>query len=105
MARRPAIVELGARLDAAAAVRDWDALAAATRALALALPPLAAQGAWTEAERVALGRLHAAHQHAYDACSQEKESLGLRLSDMQTNKAGWIAYALGSEAEPDRNQA
>jgi hypothetical protein len=105
MDRRKAIMEIRASLAAAAAARDWDAMADAVRVLERDLPALAARDPWTEAERAALRNLRAVHEQAYKACSQETESLGLRLSDMQINKAGWIAYALGSEPEPDGNQA
>jgi hypothetical protein len=105
MDRRAAIIDIGAGVTAAAAARDWDALGAAVRALSLGLPALAARGAWTDAERIALRELRAAHEKAYQACSQATDSLGQRLGEMQANKAGWIAYALDSEAGPDGTDA
>lgn len=103
MARQADILAMAARLSSAAGNGDWTALAAANSALAPTLATLAAQGAWSEAERGALRTLRAAHQQAYRDCSEEKERLARRLSDMQTNKEGWIAYALYGELDPHGN--
>lgn len=107
MPRRPAIAALAAALGAASAARDWDALERAVGALATELPALAASGAWSEAERAALQALRAVHDRAAQDCAAERARLEWQLNDMETNKAGFTAYALDNETETetDRNQA
>lgn len=103
MARRLAILAMATSLSEASARGDWQAMASVNGGMAAALAALAARGAWSAAERGALQTLREAHQRAYQNCSEEKERLGRRLSDMRTNKEGWIAYALYGELDPDGN--
>lgn len=105
MSRRPAIDALGMALAAAAAARDWQRLAGAVTVLAPRLAVLAAQGAWSGSERVALGRLRQVHGQVAALCAAEQERLAQRLQELQNNKAGWVAYALDSETETAQDQA
>ncbi|WP_317203693.1 hypothetical protein [Janthinobacterium sp.] len=88
----------------ASATADWDALAAVNTTLANELPALAARGPWSADEQALLAQLRASHAQAFQACSQEKERLGLSLGDMHANKEGRLAYALIEASDPDGNE-
>lgn len=105
MPRRPALAALASALGAASAARDWSALNRAVVALGPQLKVLAASGPWSAAERSALQALRTVHDKAALNCAAEQELLELQLNDMQTNKAGFIAYALDNETDTERNQA
>ncbi len=105
MARQQALRDLAQQLTAASAAGDWAALAAAERSMAQQLPVLHAHGPWSGPERAALDTLGAAHRDACRLCAQEKDKLGVQLSEMQANKEGWIAYALNNASDLDGNPA
>ncbi|HTD04164.1 hypothetical protein [Undibacterium sp.] len=94
MNRQQQLLNMAARLKAAAEAKDWQALDLADKELAASLPRLAASAAWTVAERASLLNLRAIHNEAYQRCTVESARLTKHLSDMQANKEGWIAYAL-----------
>ena len=105
MPRRAAIAALAATLDAASAARDWTALHGAVIALGPQLNALAARGAWSAAELRALKALRAVHDKAALDCAAEQELLESQLNDLNTNQAGFIAYALGNDTDTELNQA
>ncbi len=104
MPRSAAIERLTLAMSRASATADWDALATVSATLANELPDLAARGPWSAAERLLLAQLRASHTQAFQACSQEKERLGLSLGDMHANKEGRLAYALIEATDPDGNE-
>jgi hypothetical protein len=97
--RQTQLAQLGDALQAAAARADWTALGVQARALAPALLALAARGPWSAAERAALQRLRGQHDVAAAAAAGATRALGARLDELRTNKDGWIAYAMHSDAE------
>lgn len=105
MDRRAAIDALRDALSSAAAARDWDSLGKAVSALAPQLAALGAQGPWSAAEMRSLARLRSSHDLAATVCQQQQQELVAKMSELQDNKAGWAAYALGHETEFDENLA
>lgn len=99
MARSAQMAVLAQRLRGAAADQDWAALADADRDLARFLAPVAGRAvpAPTPAERAAMQALRLAHQQARALCAEAGEQLARRMADMQSNKDGWLAYALHSD--------
>lgn len=91
------LLELAARLVAAADKRDWSALAEADRALAGLAERLAAQAALSEAERDALARARAAHRIASQRCATESGRLADVLEGMRSRREGWVAYTLAEQ--------
>lgn len=85
------------KMSSATAAADWPQLAALNTLMGSALPAMAAQGAWSPAERAALAALRQLHLAAQHSCQLASAELSHHISDMQTNKEGWIAYALDSE--------
>ncbi len=98
MDRTSTIRRLAASFVGAAATRDWDLLDLHVRGLPAALEALAADGAWSGEERAALAELRVAHEQAANACAGALQLLQSRLDEMSSNKEGWMAYALDSEA-------
>lgn len=98
MDRQRALSRLASKLRAALAAEDWQALAAINVSMATALPAMAGQAPWSPAERAALTALHELHQQAAGRCAAVATELSKRLHDMQTNKEGWIAYALTNDS-------
>jgi cell division protein FtsB len=105
MPRRPALTALTAALASAGNARDWVALDRAVGALAAQLQLLAAAGPWNAQETLALAALRAQHDKAAALCAAELDVLEARMQHMQTNKAGYIAYALDNDTDDDRHQA
>lgn len=99
--RQGTLAQLATHLLQAAKTQNWDALEAADQQLAAQLPPLAAQGAWSAAERLALQGLRQAHEVAQNAAFAAGESLAERLTQLQSGRDGWIAYALHSEHDSE----
>lgn len=98
MDRQRALVRLANKLRAALAADDWQALAAINISMATALPAMAGQAPWSPAEQAALTALHQLHQQAAARCEVAMADMSKRLHDMQTNKEGWIAYALTNDS-------
>lgn len=105
MARQAAILALARALRSASDGADWPALATADRTMARDLRNMAALGQWNENERKALLTLRNVHAAAYKNCSEAKDRLGLHLSTMQSNKEGFLAYALNSDTDTNGNPA
>jgi len=97
MDRQRTLLQLAQKMSAAIASEDWRALAAINTLMSSSLPLMAAQGKWNVGERAALSALRQLHQEAALRCNRATTELGQRLKDMQTNKEGWLAYALNSE--------
>ena len=97
MDRQATLLQMAKKINAAVAAEDWKLLAAVNTLVAATLPQMAAQGAWSVAERAALAALRQVHQEAARRCDLATEDLGRRLHEMQANKEGWLAYALDSE--------
>lgn len=100
MDRQRALVRLANKLRAALAADDWQALAAINVSMAAALPAMAGQAPWSPAEQAALATLQQLHQQAAVRCDAAVADMSKRLQAMQTNKEGWIAYALNDDS-PD----
>lgn len=105
MDRRAKLDTLRDALAAAAGARDWDRLCGAVADLAPQLQSLAALGPWTAAELRAVDRLRASHALAATVCAEQREQVLARMTELQDNKAGWIAYALEHQTELDENLA
>ena len=105
MPRRAAIAALASTLNTASAARNWSALHGAVVALGPQLNALAARGAWSAAELRALKALRAVHDKAALDCAAEQELLESQLSELNTNQAGFIAYALDNDTDIELNQA
>lgn len=97
MDRQRSLLLLAQNMSAAIAAEDWSALTAINTMMSASLPKMAAQGAWTPAERAALAALRDLHLTAQARCAKATDDLARRLRDMQNNKEGWIAYALNNE--------
>lgn len=97
MARQQQLQRLAQEVAAAAAAADWKALAALNTRMASVLPAMAAQGKWTPAERAALATLRQRHVQAAQAVGAACTDLGKQLQQMNTQKEGWLAYALDNE--------
>lgn len=98
MPRQQQLALLGAHLLGAARAQDWTALQAADRTLAQELPRLADQGAWSAAELKALRRLDQAHALARQLCEDASQSLEQHIARLQTDRDGWLAYAVQDSA-------
>jgi hypothetical protein len=105
MDRQRTLLQLAHKMRAALAAEDWPALAAINALMATALPAMADQGPWSAAERAALTALHQLHQQAAGRCGAAAAELSKRLHAMQTNKEGWIAYALTNDSADTGNPA
>ena len=97
MARQQQLLRLAQEVAAAAAAADWKALAALNHQMASALPAMAAQGPWTVAERAALAALRRQHGEAVQKVGAASSELGKQLQQMNTQKEGWLAYALDND--------
>lgn len=97
MARQQQLLRLAQQVAAATAAADWKALAALNTLMASALPAMAAQGAWTAAERAALAALRQQHGAAVKQVRAASSELGKHLEQMNTHKEGWLAYALDND--------
>ena len=89
-------MQLARRLDAATLAGDWAAVAMLDRHVAALLhakgtQPLSAQ------EEAALTRLLHAHRQARERCAFAGERMAAQLSEMRSNKDGWLAYAVSSD--------
>jgi hypothetical protein len=105
MDRRAAIDALRDALATAAAARDWERLGGAVAALAPQLQALLAQGPFNATELRAVARLRASHALAAQVCDEQREEVLARMTELQDNKAGWIAYALDHQNELNENPA
>lgn len=105
MDRQKTLLQMAQKMSAATAAEDWKALAAMNTLMASALPQLAAQGRWSAPERAALAALRQRHEEAVQRCQRATGELGQRLTDMQLNKEGWIAYALDNDYAETGTQA
>lgn len=99
------LLQLGRKLQAATARQDWPALDLLDKELAQHLGSLPPQATWSDDQRAALLALRQAHLQAFQACSNEKQRLGLQLGEIQSKQEGWVAYALESDMYQDGNQA
>lgn len=97
MDRQQSLLQLGQKMSAATAAADWPALAAINTLMAAALPTMAAQGPWSPAERAALAALRQLHAQALHCADLASKEVSARLGEMQSNKEGWMAYAMTSE--------
>ena len=97
MDRQRTLLQMAKKMNAAIASEDWKTLAALNTLMAATLPQMAAQGKWSPAEVAALAALRERHEEAARVCDEATTDLGRRLQEMQTNKEGWLAYALDSE--------
>lgn len=105
MDRQKTLLQMTQKMSTAIAANDWKALAALNTLMASALPQLAAQGHWSAPERAALAALRQQHEEAVRRCGQATSELGQRLNEMQSNKEGWIAYALDNDNPDTGTQA
>lgn len=97
----PQATRLAQQLVAAAQARDWEMLRALDQEMTIWLQTCRTNG-WTDRERAAFARLQAAHRQARELCAQAADRLALQLSDMRTNKEGWMAYAEASAHSEER---
>ena len=102
--RAAQLLRMAEALRAAAASADWALLGEQVRALAPQLRALAARGPWNAAERQACVRLRAAHDAAYEAAAAASSELAAKLQQLNSNKDGWLAYAMHSDTEPGTSQ-
>lgn len=91
-------------LRSSAAGADWTLLGEHVRVLGPQLRALAARGPWNAAERQACVRLRAAHDAAQEAAATASEALAARLQQLNSNKDGWLAYAMHSDTESGTSQ-
>ncbi len=105
MDRQRTLLQLAHKLRAALAADDWPALAAINTMMATALPAMAGQAPLSPAERTALTALQQLHEQALARCNAAADDMGKRLHDMQTNKEGWLAYALTNDSADTDNPA
>ena len=89
-------MQLARRLDAATLASDWTTVAVLDRHVASLLrsighQPLSAQ------EDAALARLLHAHRQARERCAFASERMAAQLSEMRSNKDGWLAYAVSND--------
>lgn len=105
MDRHRTLLQLTQKMSAAIAAEDWQTLAAINTMLATALPQMAAQGSWSNAERAALSAAHQMHKEAVKRCNLATDALGRKLQQLQANQEGWLAYALESSQEETGIQA
>lgn len=95
--RERTLLSLTQKMHAATGAEDWPTLAALNTLLASALPQMAAQGPWDAAEMAALAALHQSHRQAVRRCDLATAEAGRKITALQTNKEGLLAYALDSE--------
>ncbi|WP_229262070.1 hypothetical protein [Duganella guangzhouensis] len=81
-------------MSAAIASEDWKTLAALNTLMASTLPKMAAQGNWNNGERAALAALRQMHNEAVKRCNAAASVLAGRLQQIQSNREGYVAYAL-----------
>lgn len=99
MNRHRAMTLLKDRLDDACLAADWEAVAAADRDIAAALPVWQAAGHWSSLEQVAFARLRQSHRAAFEFCTRTSDAMAVRLNDMNNHKDGWLAYAASGTSE------
>lgn len=95
--RQRTLLSLAQKMHGAVDAEDWTMLTALNTLLASTLPQMASAGPWSAAEKAALSALHQVHQDAAHRCDLATAELGRKLSELQTNKEGLLAYALDSE--------
>lgn len=78
---------------------DWEEIAVVEQMLRTELPAMAAQRAWTPAERHALARLRRAHETARGRCAVEMTLLRKQMNEISMLKDGLLAYAQSSESQ------
>lgn len=105
MDRQRTLLQLAHKLHAALADDDWPALAAVNTMMATALPAMTGQAPLSPAERAALAALQQLHEQAIARCNAAATDMGKRLHDMQTNKEGWLAYALTNDSADTEDPA
>ncbi|WP_200955548.1 hypothetical protein [Massilia sp. Root418] len=96
MDRQQHLLQMAQKMSAATAASDWTALSAINTLMAAALPTLAAQGPWSPAERAALAALRQLHRQAEHCAKLASDDLAAKLSELQSRKEGWMAYAMTS---------
>lgn len=94
MDRQQHLLQLAQKMSAATAASDWTALAAVNALMAASLPALAAQAPWNPAERAALAALRQLHRQAEHCARLASDDLATKLSELQSRKEGWMAYAM-----------
>lgn len=99
MERQQQLVSLTRRLLAAEAGADWTALGNLDRELSVALPRLAARGAFVGDESLAFAGLRQAHQRLRASCERETTRLGEHLNGLRQNREGWLAYAMDGQGD------
>lgn len=97
MDRQQQLLRMAQRVSAASAASDWKTLTALNTLMASSLPAMAAQGRWTPAERAALSVLRQQHREAVLRVGAATTDLGKHLQQMNSQKEGWIAYALDND--------
>ncbi|MDR7051442.1 hypothetical protein J2X54_003929 [Duganella sp. 3397] len=97
MDRQRTLLSLTQKMHIAVEGEDWKMLAAINTLLASTLPQMATQGPWQVAEKAALAGLRQVHQEAVRRCDLATVETGRKLSELQANKEGLLAYALDSE--------
>jgi hypothetical protein len=102
--RRSQLDRMAEALRSSAAMADWALLGEHVRTLAPQLRALAARGPWTPAERQAGTRLRTAHDAAFAAAAAASSELAAKLQQLNSNKDGWLAYAMHSDTEPGTSQ-
>jgi hypothetical protein len=104
LTRQAQLDRMAEALRSSAADADWALLGEQVRVLAPQLRALAAHGPWNAAERQACARLRAAHDAAQETAAAASSVLAARLQQLNSNKDGWLAYAMHSDTESGPSQ-
>lgn len=100
----PRIHQLTQQLREAALAHHWSALTVLDQDLASLLHEMSQASdlrPLNEAERLALLRLHRAHELARECCTRELTQTNLRMNAMHQQRDGWMAYAANSDWKDD----
>jgi hypothetical protein len=101
MDRRADLLNFAGGLSEAAAEGDWGTMAAVDRRVVEEVPRLAALGAWTPGERLALAELQRAHRAAHACCERALGLVEERMEAMRASRAAWCAYAESADFEEE----
>lgn len=96
MDRKSILLQLAQQVSEASAASDWSALGTLNTMMSSTLPPLAAAGPWLPAERAALAALYQVHLQAVHVAGLASAELSQKMGELQTNKEGWMAYAMSN---------
>jgi len=88
------MAQLSQRLRDAADKQDWRSLASADLDVAMLLSGKGESAALSLSEQEALRGLESAHQYARLQCASAIDQLSQRMTELQANREGWLAYAL-----------